>query len=308
MKYLAWDIGIKNLAYNICEYNIEDNSYKILYWEVINLVEDTSNKKISNNHLCSKIMKKKNGESICNKKATFYNIEDACKYCKTHSKSIKNKNSILEISKIGCSHIMTNGNNKGVKCNKKITFNTNKEFIGYCSIHAKKYDNCIKIIKKKKDTRNELEKISLKLIEELDKRDYLLDVDCITIENQPAMKNPKMKSIQMIIYTYFLLRGRVYLEKDNLRIMFLLATNKLKVDFDLSTKNEITNEINNKHKDKYKRRKECAMKYAEYFIKEDLYQIDNMWLDIFTSHKKKDDLADTFLMNVYQSQIDNKNS
>ena len=66
-----------------------------------------------------------------------------------------------------------------------------------------------------------------------------------------------MKSIQMIIYTYFLLRGKVDLDNNNLRIMFLLATNKLKVDFDLCSKNEITNEINNKHKDKYKRRKEC---------------------------------------------------
>ena len=308
MKYLAWDIGIKNLAYNICEYNDKDNSYKILHWEVINLTEDTSKKKEINTHLCCKIMKKKNGDLICNKKATFYNLEDSCKYCKTHSKSIKNKNNIVEISKIGCAHIMTNGNNKGIKCNKKITYNTEKEFVGYCSVHAKKYDNCIKIVKKKKDNQNELEKISLKLIEELDKREYLLDVDCITIENQPAMKNPKMKSIQMIIYSYFLMRARIDLKKEDLRIMFLLATNKLKVEFDLSSKNEITNEVNNKHKDKYKRRKECAMKYAEYFIKDKKYQIDNKWLDIFISHKKKDDLADTFLMNVYQSQIDNKKS
>ena len=49
-----------------------------------------------------------------------------------------------------------------------------------------------------------------------------------------------------------------------------------------------------------------SMKYTEYFIKKDIYKIDNKWQDIFTSHKKKDDLADTFLMNIYQSQIDNK--
>lgn len=304
MKYLAWDIGIKNLAYNICDYDNETNSYTILNWEVINLVEDTT-KKTKDIHLCSQIMKKKNGEAVCNKKATFYDFEGGCKYCKTHSKSIKNKNSILEISKIGCSHIMTTGNNKGVKCNKKMTFLTNKEFIGYCSIHAKKYDNCIKIEKKKKENKNELEQISLRLIEELDKRPYLLDVDCITIENQPAMKNPKMKSIQMIIYSYFLMRSKVDKKRDDIRIMFLLATNKLKVNFDNESKNGIINEINTKHKDKYKRRKESAMKFAEYFIGEEKYQIDNKWMDIFQSHKKKDDLADTFLMNVYQAQLDN---
>ena len=304
MKYLAWDIGIKNLAYNICEFNNENNSYKILNWEVINLVEDTS-KKVKDIHLCSKIMKKKNGEEICNKKATFYDLEGKCKYCKTHSKSIKNKNSILEISKIGCSHVMTTGNNKGFKCNKKITFLTNEEFVGYCSVHSKKYDNCIKIEKKKKENKNELEQISSRLIQELDKREYLLDVDCITIENQPAMKNPKMKSIQMIIYSYFLIRSKIDKNRDDMRIMFLLATNKLKVNFDIDYKNKIIANINSKHKDKYKRRKESAMKFTEYFVGEKKYQIDKKWMDIFKSHKKKDDLADTFLMNVYQVQLDN---
>ena len=31
----------------------------------------------------------------------------------------------------------------------------------------------------------------------------LLDVDGVVIENQPSLKNPKMKSIQMIVYSYF---------------------------------------------------------------------------------------------------------
>ena len=51
--------------------------------------------------------------------------------------------------------------------------------------------------------------ISENLIKELDERPKLLDIDTITIENQPAFKNPKMKSIQTIIYTYFLIRGRI---------------------------------------------------------------------------------------------------
>ena len=32
----------------------------------------------------------------------------------------------------------------------------------------------------------------------------LLEVDYVFIENQPVLKNPQMKSIQMILYSYFL--------------------------------------------------------------------------------------------------------
>ena len=66
-------------------------------------------------------------------------------------------------------------------------------------------------------------------------KELLLEADVITIENQPAFKNPKMKSIQMIIYTYFNMRGRIDVknpEKYIDRILFLSASNKLKVTFD----------------------------------------------------------------------------
>ena len=37
----------------------------------------------------------------------------------------------------------------------------------------------------------------------------LLDVDIVIIENQPSLKNPQMKSIQMILYSYFLILGKI---------------------------------------------------------------------------------------------------
>ena len=33
-----------------------------------------------------------------------------------------------------------------------------------------------------------------------------LNVNTVCIENQPALKNPIMKSVQMIIYSYFLIK------------------------------------------------------------------------------------------------------
>jgi hypothetical protein len=43
----------------------------------------------------------------------------------------------------------------------------------------------------------------------LQERPQLLDVDLVVIENQPSLKNPQMKSIQMILYSYFLILGKI---------------------------------------------------------------------------------------------------
>ena len=45
------------------------------------------------------------------------------------------------------------------------------------------------------------------IVEKLQKKEHFLDVDLVVIENQPALKNPTMKSIQMMIYSYFLIDG-----------------------------------------------------------------------------------------------------
>ena len=87
----------------------------------------------------------------------------------------------------------------------------------------------------KKDIKGTMDDLTLRLIDELlDNRKHLLEADVITIENQPAFKNPKMKSVQMIIYTYFNIRGRTDVKKENYidRILFLSASNKLKIKFE----------------------------------------------------------------------------
>ena len=132
-----------------------------------------------------------------------------------------------------------------------------------------------------------------------------------------------MKSIQMIIYTYFLMRGRIDTQNKIERILFLSANNKLKIKLTLDEK-ETTESIENKKnieksivtKNKYKKNKESAKLFCAHLLESldnnlksednNLKSVDNKWLDYFNNHKKKDDLADTFLMNIYQIQIDNK--
>ena len=65
----------------------------------------------------------------------------------------------------------------------------------------------------------------------LNENNFLLDVDGVVIENQPSLKNPKMKSIQMVVYSYFLMYGKVLNTNENKInfIDFCNASNKLKV-------------------------------------------------------------------------------
>ena len=56
----------------------------------------------------------------------------------------------------------------------------------------------------------------------------LLNIDYLLIENQPVRLNPIIKSIQMFIYSYFMIRGCV--DKNNIReIKLVHAKNKLKL-------------------------------------------------------------------------------
>jgi len=167
----------------------------------------------------------------------------------------------------------------------------------------------------------------------LQEKPQLLDVDAVVIENQPSLKNPQMKSIQMILYSYFLILGKVIGNPTNENsgyidiIDFCSASNKLKVydgppivleekkkrvkklDTTAQEKKEEINkdkeeikveeEIKIKEKKKgstikYADKKRLAIEYAKYYV-----QKNPDYIEFFNNHKKKDDLADSFLQGLY---------
>ena len=223
MKILSWDVGIINLSYCILEYNEDTKENKILFWGIINLIDDP-------------IMKK-------NMNLVFENIP-----------------------------------------------------------------------------------------KKLDENKFLLDVDSVVIENQPSLKNPKMKSIQMIVYSYFLMYGKVLNHNENKiqNVDFCNASNKLKVYKgpeisldDLKKKkkkvdnNSLITDFTEEKKDNleivdpetktkkstklsYTDKKKMAVAHVKYFLKESKDE-DN--LEFFNEHKKKDDLADSYLQGLYVINI-----
>jgi hypothetical protein len=154
----------------------------------------------------------------------------------------------------------------------------------------------------------------------------LLDVDQVIIENQPSLKNPKMKSIQMILYSYFLILGKVMKNDHNIeKIEFCSASNKLKVydgpeiilekkvrktkDKAKNTEEEtgvveieptsVQEELLKKPKKgsavKYADKKKLAIIHAIYFLEKH----NPEYIDFFNNNKKKDDLSDSYLQGLY---------
>jgi hypothetical protein len=148
----------------------------------------------------------------------------------------------------------------------------------------------------------------------------LLNVDYVVIENQPSLKNPQMKSIQMILYSYFLILGKIIGDGDKNtgyidKIDFCSASNKLKVydgpeiilketkkkgketQIDILENNIIidSKDIKKKTTLKYSDKKKLAIEHALYYIKLN----NSSFLDFFNNHKKKDDLSDSFLQGLY---------
>lgn len=191
----------------------------------------------------------------------------------------------------------------------------------------------------------------------------LLTVDYVFIENQPVLKNPQMKSIQMILYSYFLFYGitdGIIIQQPDMSetihkvkgVDFCSASNKLKVydgpeiTFEeLKKKKRVSKKSKGEEKSllyyndqidaldsedeeyevKYAKimeekdaqekantvidattqsggsslaygdKKKLAIAHAMYFLKSQSPE----YTEFFQSHKKRDDLADSFLQGIY---------
>tara|TARA_B110000208_G_scaffold51501_1_gene67660 strand:- start:18655 stop:19380 length:726 start_codon:yes stop_codon:yes gene_type:complete len=208
----------------------------------------------------------------------------------------KEKHTILEWKIINCAEEILNSRRKccvlrrkGI-CNKiainKVIINDDN-ILGFCElktcqkelhIHSKK---TIKKIKKIRIKDIGLDIIGTNIYKALKNINFLEEIDIIIIENQPVLKNPTMKSVQMLLYG-----GFIY-DKLNNDYKYSLKL------FNASRKLQIYSgpEIDIGHiKNKYAQRKYLAIKYAEFFI-----QDMPIWKELFHNSSKKDDLADSYL-------------
>ena len=175
----------------------------------------------------------------------------------------------------------------GKRCDKSAKFVC--DGFQVCVAHKKLKSYADKNFKKVSKKKNPMLDQGKCIVSKLQKKDIFLDVDGVVIENQPALKNPTMKSIQMMIYSYFLIHGVCSQDSKITNIEMINARNKLKA----YTGPKIECDI----KDRYKRTKFLGIEYCKHMIQES--NQDDQWIDLFLNSKKKDDLADAYLQGMY---------
>jgi len=157
----------------------------------------------------------------------------------------------------------------------------------------------ITLFDKKKDV-NGINSLSEILFLELDNIIGLLKelnhdyIDYVLIENQPSNLNGIMKSIQLLIYSYFSLLkhwdkfiGQVLLINASLKLQYhnFKPEPLIKID---ATRNK-----KEQKRDKYRNNKNDGIEITKYYIKN-----NDILNNFFIKHKKKDDLADTLLQTI----------
>ena len=153
------------------------------------------------------------------------------------------------------------------------------------SLHTVINDWGILCLKSRDDPKKmDLNVISRRLIELLHEKFGNVDFQTVLIENQPCMKNPTMKSIQMILYTFFVMQA--YLEGRTIDIKFVSASNKLKVKHKADVSHITT-------KAKYMQNKKYVVEYARNYLQL-TKELNAKWIDLFEKEKKKDDWADAY--------------
>ena len=177
-----------------------------------------------------------------------------------------------------CEHI----NTKNKKCDSSasiIHFNDDNTTMLLCNSHSKlkQYPNKTKKMEKK----NSIYNVGNKLIQELDKYPEFINCEHIILENQPSLKNPTMKSIQMILYSYFLIKS------NHIKLEMINARNKLKAYEGEPIECNIS--------DRYKKNKFLAIEYCKKMIINENIN----FINLFENSKKKDDLSDSYLQGIY---------
>ncbi len=146
--------------------------------------------------------------------------------------------------------------------------------------------------RKTKPNINQLSMTIFKVMDEIVSK--IPHVDYVLIENQPSRINGAMKTIQMIIYSYF--QYKKYKE-NQISDVLLISANRKTIDHPYEINMEEC-----KSKNKYTQRKWKSVQLTDKYIE----QNDSL-KTILKNHKKKDDLCDAFLQAISWMRKDNIN-
>jgi len=284
MKVLSIDVGIKNLAYCLIDVAVDTNavpvgtdaianasSFKIIQWDVLNLCGNDE-------HKCNvKYIVKKNKiqvERLCDKKASHMCKVGTRYICSTHLKKLHpDLVSIKTVKKAKNSVLLEIANKYSISIDPSLTKKQTTELI-VKYIEENLYHEMTSV------SANHIDLISIGIsIRDLFNLHLPIgEIDKIIIENQISPIANRMKSIQGMIAQYFIMNNKT-------DIHFISSANKLKYFLEGGQKTE------------YGERKKLSVDITKAILSQkDVYSTN---LSLFNNHKKKDDLADSFLQGLW---------
>ncbi len=333
-RIIGWDVGIKYLASCVIEKN--DISFKVNNdeWIITNLVDSDQVK-------CCGLLKKtkknmvvpNNDELVCNALGKFScNTNTGIKYfCGTHK--LQHQVNIKDIESKYVKLYDNNIDNELCKYmsakQKKACLNKSKFVVNDCiccekhkdmQLKEKIKEYSLKPIKKTKCTSTNPQLLCEKMYTKLDNLEYLKHINDVCIENQPALKNPTMKTVSSMLFSYFCFMSKAHNIKMNVRFVspsvkicidkdmitfineYINEHNQIKrenckcrickLDIELRNNIEKFNEVYTKYKFGYDSIKELGIIYTFKIFKDNNM---NENLEYLKTHSKKDDLCDAFL-------------
>ena len=294
MKILSIDVGIKNLAFCLFEKTEGSEHFKIKKWDVVNICEPEvfNCSFLEKNVACCKPAKfKKDNQYFClkhSKKQDFLFPSIECKPSFIAKQKIQNLYDIADKYKILYE--------KPIKKTDLVVL-----------INEYIHTHFFKTVETKNASKADLIDIGMNIktkFNELFSNEECIDY--VIIENQISPIANRMKTIQGMIVQYFIMSEVLV---DNFE--FISATNKLKGvlnnsnkdNKDKDNKDKDNKDKDNKDKDKklnklkYTERKKLGIATCLETISNDHRFSEDV--TYFNAHKKKDDLADSFLQGLW---------
>jgi hypothetical protein len=286
---LSFDIGITNLAY--CLFSTDTSS--ILIWGIIDTISQLNTSMAATTNTTTNIHR---DHIICahstpaGKRCTSAaKMIDAASsqdtgfigYCQRHSYKYESNINLVPIKSNTCC---------AIGCSKRNVYcHRSNYYVTFCTEHYKESAleeaDFLQIKKKKKTTNINLTDLARAIYTALDAQTAFLTADVVLLENQPVLKNPTMKSIQIFLYAYFVMKLpptatiTCYTASNKLALRHLIQPADLgMLDAELAAIS-----------DKYRRNKRAAIWITGYLL-------GAAAPDVWNAAKKKDDLADCYLM------------
>ena len=322
---IGWDIGIKNLAYaglfkgaigdkpeDVFKLG-DDLEFTISIWNTINITQQVTANNLDDGSIvladqpkrvCEVPIERKSKKGIlapCNKKAIHLTVDNRG-LCVNHlGRDILVEEYPITITP-KCMHAIGVVGDVVTRCGKKVVkVERDHIYKGYCKKHSAVNPDVelLTLGRKLRAQHISLTKLGIALYQELDARPELLaNLDVVLLENQPVLKNPTMKSMQMFLYSYFLMKGIIQRPEAPLSdIKCYMASNKTKLLVKLpdAEQERIKGELEGV-KESYQINKKTSVAIVRYLLTQNT---SSKWSDFFESHNKKDDLADALLMTIH---------